>query len=197
MHWGLLPIYEQFFHGHWNSREISLSSHPSCRKVIIMKFCTWHNSCAVMACAKICSDMTPYDEVTLKKKATVHWIWITMEKAFVNRLPFYKPGPLGPGDWPHSPSKSNKALVKFYLRAQYTPKIGEFVMDVPYYKICLGSLKNHKMRVLGHLQKYLVNWNMLLGVWQSAMHWSRWWLGVTSYHLNQKWAITQLIIHKI
>ena len=31
-----------------------------------MKFCTWHDSCAVVACAKFCSDMILYNGFTLK-----------------------------------------------------------------------------------------------------------------------------------
>ena len=38
---------------------------PNCSGVIAMKFCTWHDSCTVMARAKFCSDMVPCNEVTL------------------------------------------------------------------------------------------------------------------------------------
>ena len=31
-----------------------------------MKFCAWHDSCAVVACAKFCSEMIPYYGVTSK-----------------------------------------------------------------------------------------------------------------------------------
>ena len=46
---------------------------------------------------------------------------------------------------PREPWKSNRALVKFYLRAQWTPKIGEFVI---YFiegssKICLEPFEIH------------------------------------------------------
>ena len=34
--------------------------------MIVAKYCTWHDSCAVVACAKHCSDMIPYNGVTLK-----------------------------------------------------------------------------------------------------------------------------------
>ena len=47
-----------------NFKEISFSSHPSCNEAVAMKFCTWHDSCAVMACAKCCSNI-PYNRVTL------------------------------------------------------------------------------------------------------------------------------------
>ena len=61
--WG--QFYQQIFHHNSNSMKNSFS-YPSCRDVIAMKFCTWHDSCAVMPCAKFCSDITPCDGVTLK-----------------------------------------------------------------------------------------------------------------------------------
>ena len=36
----------------------SYSSDPNCSRVITIKFCTWHNSHAVVPCAKICSNLT-------------------------------------------------------------------------------------------------------------------------------------------
>ena len=38
-----------FFHCNSNSTEISFCSHLSSKEVMTMKFCTWHNSCAVIA----------------------------------------------------------------------------------------------------------------------------------------------------
>ena len=61
--------------------EISFFSIPGCSEVISMKFYTWHDSCAVVACADFYSDMTPYNGVTLK--LFCHRIWITMEKFFM------------------------------------------------------------------------------------------------------------------
>ena len=46
--------------------EISSCFHPSCKQVLIMKFCAWHGSCTVVACAKFCSEMIPYYGVTSK-----------------------------------------------------------------------------------------------------------------------------------
>ena len=59
------PFHEWFFHHNSNSMEISFCSHPSCSEVITIKFCTRHDSCAVMPCAKFCSDMMPNNGVTL------------------------------------------------------------------------------------------------------------------------------------
>ena len=54
--------------------EISFCSHLSYSKVIFaMKFCTWHDSCAVVECAKFCSDMMLYDGVTLKRISRRIW----------------------------------------------------------------------------------------------------------------------------
>ena len=46
-----------------------------------MKLCTWHDSCAVVACEKFCNDIIPCNGVTLKP--IFHRISFTMEKSFV------------------------------------------------------------------------------------------------------------------
>ena len=58
--------------------EILFCSHPSCSEVIAMKFCTWHDSSAVVACSEFSSDVITCNGVTLKPN--VHQIWIMMEK---------------------------------------------------------------------------------------------------------------------
>ena len=50
------PCHEQFFHRNSNSMENSFCSHPSYSGMITMIFCTWHDSDAVVACAKFRSD---------------------------------------------------------------------------------------------------------------------------------------------
>ena len=60
-----------------NSTENSSCTYAKCNAVIARKFCTWHDSCTVVACAKFCSDMNPCNGVTLKP--SFHRIWITME----------------------------------------------------------------------------------------------------------------------
>ena len=60
------PIHERFFHRISNSTEISFYSKPSGSIVIPMKFCPRHNSSAVVACAKFCSDMMNNNGFTLK-----------------------------------------------------------------------------------------------------------------------------------
>ena len=53
-----------------------------------MQFCIWHNSCAVVACAKFCNNHITYDGVTLK--AVYHLILIKTEKSFTNWTPGLK-----------------------------------------------------------------------------------------------------------
>ena len=82
-----LPIFFQgpisrmlFFHRHSNSMETSFCSHSSCNLVIAIIFCTWHDSCTEVVCAKCGSDVLSYNEVTLK--LFFHRIWITMENSW-------------------------------------------------------------------------------------------------------------------
>ena len=70
-------FHEAFFHRNSNSRQTSFCSHLRYTTLVAIKFCTWHDSCAVVACAK-CSDMIPYNGVTLKQ--ICHRIWIRMDK---------------------------------------------------------------------------------------------------------------------
>ena len=44
------------FHHNSNLKKILFCSRPICGGVITTKFCTCHDNCAVMTCAKICSD---------------------------------------------------------------------------------------------------------------------------------------------
>ena len=56
------------FHRNSNSMEISFHSHLDSDTVITTKFCTWHDSCAVVACAKSCCDL--YGQQRTYGKAT-------------------------------------------------------------------------------------------------------------------------------
>ena len=55
--------YIVIFHRNSNSMEISFHSHLDANTVIATKFCTWHDSCAVMACAKIVAIWWPVMEL--------------------------------------------------------------------------------------------------------------------------------------
>ena len=83
---GLAALWPEVF-AIWLVAYIIKMSHPSCSKVIAIKFCTWHNSCTVVACAKFWRDMIAYNEVTLKP--IFHQIWITIGKLFVKQIPGY------------------------------------------------------------------------------------------------------------
>ena len=61
------PFHERFLHRNSNPINVSLCSHPSCITMIAMELCTWHDSTAVVACAKFRSDMIHYDGGTLKQ----------------------------------------------------------------------------------------------------------------------------------
>ena len=71
----------KFFSRNSNSMEISCCSHTRFGEVIVMKFCAWHDSCA-----KFCSHMIPYNEVTLKIR-DVKIKFPSMGKSFMNWAP--------------------------------------------------------------------------------------------------------------
>ena len=61
-----------------NSIIISLYSDPNLQKMITSRFCTWHDSNAVVACTKTCSDLSTRNKVSAKR--SFHEIWIVLEK---------------------------------------------------------------------------------------------------------------------
>ena len=63
--WG--SFHERFFYRNSNLMKTSLCSHPNYSKVVTTKLCTLYDSCAVIACAKFCSNMISYNGVTQKK----------------------------------------------------------------------------------------------------------------------------------
>ena len=67
------------------STKISFCFHPCHTEVIVTKFCTWHGSFAAMVCAKFCSDMIAYNEITIKQFSLL--MWIMMEKLLVKQAP--------------------------------------------------------------------------------------------------------------
>ena len=58
--------------------EISFHSHLDSNTVIATKFWTWHDSCAVVACAKICCDLKTSKGITARQ--SFHRIWIAGKK---------------------------------------------------------------------------------------------------------------------
>ena len=77
--------HKQFFHHNSNVMEISFCSHPNTNEVIATIFGTWHDSWAVMACAKFCCDMITSNWI--RAKCNFHRIWIVMEKSLVKWVP--------------------------------------------------------------------------------------------------------------
>ena len=65
--------------------EISFHSHLNSNTVIATKFCTWHDSCAVVACAKLYCDLMASNRITARR--SFHRIWIAGKKSLVKRAP--------------------------------------------------------------------------------------------------------------
>ena len=63
-------LHQQFF----IKMKILLCCNPDFIEVIAAKFCTCHDSCAVMACAKICSDLINKNWITTKWIFNRIWI---------------------------------------------------------------------------------------------------------------------------
>ena len=75
-----------FLYRNSNSIEISFRSHLDSNTVIATKFCTWHDSCAVVACAKICCDLIASNVIT---RWSFHRIWNAGKKSLVKRAPVW------------------------------------------------------------------------------------------------------------
>ena len=79
------PFHLGFFHRNSNSMEILFHSHLDSNTVIATTLCTWHDSCAVVACANICCDLITSSGITARR--SVHRIWIADKKTLVKRAP--------------------------------------------------------------------------------------------------------------
>ena len=73
------PCHARFFHHNQNLMDISACSHPNLNQGIATKFCTWHDSIAVVSCAKFCSYHATMDLITTKWN--FYRIWIASEKS--------------------------------------------------------------------------------------------------------------------
>ena len=60
----------------WNTMKLSFCSKTLCDNIIVTNFCTCHDICAVMACAKYCSNLTTLDWFTTKSFC---WVLIVSE----------------------------------------------------------------------------------------------------------------------
>ena len=54
--------------------EILFHSHLAFNKAIATKFCTWHDSCAVVACAKVCCDLMANNRIEARRSFSRNWI---------------------------------------------------------------------------------------------------------------------------
>ena len=81
----LIQSSPRFFHRDSNSMEISFHSHLDSNTVIATKLCTWHDSCAVVACAKICCDLMASNGIMARQ--SLHRIWIAGKKPLVKWAP--------------------------------------------------------------------------------------------------------------
>ena len=79
------PVSLTVFHRNSNSMEISFNSHLHSNTVIATKCCTWHDSCAVVTCAKICCNLMASNRITARR--SFHRIWIVGKKSLVKRAP--------------------------------------------------------------------------------------------------------------
>ena len=70
-------FYWRYFHLNSNFTASSIDSHPNSDTEIATIFCTWHDSSAVVPCAKHCSDMITRNRVT--RKQIFPQIWIRMK----------------------------------------------------------------------------------------------------------------------
>ena len=84
--WG--TFYCGFFPCDSYKMEILFCSYPNCYVVIATKFCTWHDSTAVMPCAKFYSNLVQRNVIIAKP--SFYWIW-NMTKSFseISPMKFY------------------------------------------------------------------------------------------------------------
>ena len=68
------PFHLRFFRRISNSMEISFHSHLESYRMIATKCCTWHDSCAVVACAKICCDLMASNGIMARRSFRRIWI---------------------------------------------------------------------------------------------------------------------------
>ena len=102
MNWYIIWQCTSWYEGKYNLGPVSLTVFPSQFKfdgnffhshhdyitVIATNFCTWHDSCAVVACAKHCCDLMAINGITARQ--SFHGIWIAGKRSLVERAPGWK-----------------------------------------------------------------------------------------------------------
>ena len=79
--WIPLTFHKQFFHRNQNLMEKWFKCNSIVGYHITTKFCTCHDSTAVMPCAKF--DNNHPTTILMRAELNSQWIWITMAKSFV------------------------------------------------------------------------------------------------------------------
>ena len=74
------------FHHHSNTTKNLFCCYQNSIDVIATKFCTCHDSCAVVTCAKICGNLIPSNWIT--SIWIFHKIWIVIKKIFSEMSPW-------------------------------------------------------------------------------------------------------------
>ena len=72
--WPQAPVLLKVFPSKFKSMEILCFSHLDSNRIIATKFCACHDSCAVVACAKICRNLMAGNGITARQN--FHRIWI-------------------------------------------------------------------------------------------------------------------------
>ena len=75
-----VPFHWRFFHRDASSMEISFWFHIKSNKVIAIRFCSWHDRCAVVACATFCGDLMASNWI--KAKQNFYQIWTKSKTTF-------------------------------------------------------------------------------------------------------------------
>ena len=78
--WG--PFCKYFIYHNSDMMESPFWSHLFSNILVATKFCTWHDSCAVVACAKICCDLVAINWITYNK-VKLRQIWIVSKEVAV------------------------------------------------------------------------------------------------------------------
>ena len=104
------PVSLTVFPSQLNSMEISFRSHLHSKTVIATKICTWHDSCAIVACAKFFCDLMASNGIMARR--SFHRIWIAAKKkTLVKRAP----GPVSISDKRYYRKASLSGMIYFWL----------------------------------------------------------------------------------
>ena len=110
---------------------ISIRSHLYSNAVIAAKFCTWHDSCAVVACAKICCDLMASNRVMARRN--FHRIWIAGKKPLLKRAPGVRYHHCVPSSW-HNGRDHSEYGLSLWETTLYCNVISHWLRQYPKHK---------------------------------------------------------------